>query len=88
MSGIRNAIDTTSAAQAAISTEAQLEDVNTPLCNPFDDSRGRVADRGGSAMSRKPLDVWSTQMESLRAETPDTVQLDVQHNSGNVGIAA
>ena len=45
-SGIHSAIDTGLAAQATVSTLAHLEDVSTPLCNYFDDSRNGVADGG------------------------------------------
>ena len=74
--------------QAAISTEAHLEDISTPLCNPFDHSCGGVADRGGSAEPQEPLDLWATQMESMPAGISDAVPLDVRHSSGDVSIAA
>ena len=38
-------------------------------------------------MSQEPLGVWSTQMESVPAGVSDTVELDVQYNSEEVGIA-
>ena len=87
-SDIRNAIGTSSAAQAATSTAAHLEDVSTLLGNPFDHSRGGVADRGGSIIAQEPLDVWATQIHSVPAGTLGAVPLDVQHNGGDIGIAA
>ena len=66
---------------------AHLEDVSTPLCNPFEHSHGGVADNGGFANSQEPLDVWGTQMESVPVGTSNTAQLDVQLNGGDVGVA-
>ena len=85
---IRSAIDISSEAQAAISTEAYWERVNTPVRSPSDHGCGGVVDGGRSAKSQEPLDVWDKEMESVPAGTSDAVPLDVRHNSGEVGIAA
>lgn len=67
-------------------TPAHLEDVSTPLCNPFDHSHGGIADKGVSVKSQES-DLWSTQMESVLVGTSDTSRQDVQLSRGDVGAA-
>ena len=85
---VPNAMEPSSAAQLTTFTEAHLEDVSTPLCSSFDDSSGGVADRGGSAKFPESLGVWAIQTESVPTEISTTIPLDVQHNIGDVDIAA
>ena len=86
-SDIQSAIYTDSAAQAAASILAHREDVSTPLCNHFDDSRNRVADGGVSVKSQESRDVQPTQIESVPAEITGAAPLGVQNNCGDTGIA-
>ena len=63
------------------------ENASTPLFNPFDYWHDGVADSGRSAKSRDQSDMWATQIESVPEGKSDNVQLAVQHDSGDVGIA-